>query len=262
MDSTRVAEAARLLLEARRTGIPLRELPPQCKPNNAADANDIADEVTRQLGEPIAGWKITFVYKPREKAIRAPIFAGRVFSSPAEIPLSLTPSHFIEPEVTFRLVHDLPPRERIYSPQEVADAVAACPAFEAVDTRFDTSYRGIRQMLNERSTLLEAYADHITNGAFVIGEPYKDWQRIDFAKMRVAMRTEDKMIVETVGGHAFIDPFLPVVVLANELRRGPGLQAGQTVATGSFTGFFPAEIGQPITAEFAGLGRVKATFVR
>jgi 2-keto-4-pentenoate hydratase len=262
MDSTRVAEAARLLLEARRTGKPLRELPDECKPASAAETNAVVDEVTRQLGEPTAGWKITFLYKPREKAIRAPIFASRMFSSPARIPLSLAPSLFIEPEVVFRLLHDLPPRERVYSAQEVAEAVEACPAFEAVDTRFDTHYRGIRQMLNERKTLLEAYSDHITNGAFVVGEPQREWQRIDFGTMRVAMRSQDKTIVETVGGHAFVDPFLPVVVLANELRRGVGLKARQIVATGSFTGFFPVEIEQPITAQFDGLGEVQATFVR
>jgi len=33
------------------------------------------------------------------------------------------------------------------------------------------------------------------------------------------MSADDKTIVETVGGHAFIDPFLPVVILANQLRR-------------------------------------------
>ena len=98
--------------------------------------------------------------------------------------------------------------------------------------------------------------------AFVIGDPCKDWQKIDFGATRVVMRTEDKKIVETIGGHAFVEPFLPVVVLANELRHGPGLKAGQTVATGSFTGYFPVEIDQLITAEFEGLGQVQSTFVR
>jgi 2-keto-4-pentenoate hydratase len=78
----------------------------------------------------------------------------------------------------------------------------------------------------------------------------------------VTMRKDDALIVETDGGHAFIDPFLPVVVMVNELRHGPGLKAGQIVATGSFSGFFPVELGQRITAEFAGLGRVEAMFVK
>jgi 2-keto-4-pentenoate hydratase len=132
---------------------------------------------------------------------------------------------------------------------------------EVVDTRFDTQYRTIRQRLNERATLVEAYADHITNGAFIIGTGCKSWRDIDFGAMRVTMSADDKPIVETIGGHAFVDPFLPVVVLANQLRRGPGLKAGQVVATGSFSGFFPVQVGQEIVADFEGVGRATATFV-
>ena len=86
--------------------------------------------------------------------------------------------------------------------------------------------RTIQQMLNERASRVEAYSDHITNGAFVIGQARKDWRDLDFAVMRMRMSADDKTIVETEGGHAFVDPFPGVVVLANELRRGPGLQAG------------------------------------
>ena len=50
--------------------------------------------------------------------------------------------------------------------------------------------------------------------------------------------------------------------MANELRRGPGMKAGQVVATGSFSGFFPVEIGQEIVAEFEGIGKASATFVK
>jgi 2-keto-4-pentenoate hydratase len=261
MEQARVAEAARVLVEARRTGRRISALPPGCKPATAADANQIIDAISEQLDEAIAGWKITFLYKPREKPFRCPLFASRVFASPARIPQTLTPSLCIEPEVTFRLNRDLPPRDAVYRAEEVAAAVDACPSFEVVDTRFDTSNRTIRQMLNERASLIEAYADHITNGAFIVGEPRKDWRDIDFARMHVVMRKDDTVIVEAEGGHAFIDPFLPVVVMANELRHGPGLKAGQIVATGSFSGFFPVEVGQRITAEFAGLGQVEAMFV-
>lgn len=261
MERNAVAEAARLLLDARRTGRLIAALPPHCKPANAAEANQIIDEVSRQLAEPIAGWKITFLYKPREKPFRCPLFASRVFPSPAKIPVALTPSLCIEPEITFRLLHDLPPRSKVYRPEEVAEAVEACPSMEVVDTRFDTTKQTIRQRLNQRDTLVEAYADHITNGAFIVGAGVKNWRDIDFAAMRVAMRADGAPIVETIGGHAFVDPFLPVVVAANELRDGPGMKAGQIVATGSFSGFFPVQVGQAIEAEFEGIGRAAAQFV-
>ena len=73
---------------------------------------------------------------------------------------------------------------QVYRPEEVAGAVEACPSMEVVDTRFDTQYRTIRQRLNERATLVEAYADHITNGAFIIGQGLKNWRDIDFGAMR------------------------------------------------------------------------------
>ncbi len=261
MNPESLAGAARLLLEARRTGRGIKELPKEFKPLTAEDANQIVDEVTRQLGEEIAGWKITFLYKPREKPFRAPIFASRVFSSPARVPVALAPSRYIEPEITFRLTKDLPPRAKVYQPQEVADAAEACPSFEIIATRFDTSDRTLRDMLNQRSTMVEAYADHITSGAFVIGPAKANWRDVDFAKMRVSMNAAGKTIVETVGGHAFTNPFLPVVILANELRDKGGLKAGQFVATGSFSGYFPVELNQLVVAEFEHIGRVEASFV-
>jgi 2-keto-4-pentenoate hydratase len=256
-----VAEAARLLLEARRTGRPLRELPERCKPATAADANAIIDAVGAALDETVAGWKIGFLYAPRQQPFLCPLYRSRVFDSPARVPLSLTPSRFVEPEICFRVIRDLPARAAAYSAAEVAAAVVACPSMEIVDTRFDTAYRPLRQMLDDRKMRLEAFADHITTGAFVVGPARPDWQSFDFAAMRVAMRTKGEVLVESTGGHAFVDPFLPCVVLANTLRHRGGLTAGQIMVTGSFTGFFAAPAGEAVTAEFVGFGSAEATFV-
>jgi 2-keto-4-pentenoate hydratase len=115
-------------------------------------------------------------------------------------------------------------------------------------------------MLDDRWMALEAHADHQTSGAFVVGEGNVDWEGFDFAALRVVMRCGTNVLVDTIGGHAFADPFLPVVVLANELRHSEGLRSGEVVATGSFSGFFRAEPDQPIVAEFHGFGTVTATF--
>ena len=61
-----------------------------------------------------------------------------------------------------------------YRPEEVAGAVLASPSFKVVDTRFDTPHRDIRQRLNERATLLKAYADHQVSSAFVVCEARPD----------------------------------------------------------------------------------------
>ena len=261
MEPARIAEAANLFVEARRTGKPLRELPESCKPVTAADANAIIDAVTEKLDETIVGWKIGFLYAPRQRPFLCPLFKSRVFESPAQVAISLTPSRRIEPEICFRLTRDLPARAQAHSAAEVAAAVVACPSLEIVDTRFDTAHRSIRQMLDDRKTKMEAFADHITTGAFVVGPGRSDWQSFDFASMRVVMGSKKQVLVESIGGHPFVDPFLPCVVLANELRHRGGLRAGQIVVTGSFTGFFEAAVGEPITADFVGFGSAEATFV-
>jgi 2-keto-4-pentenoate hydratase len=261
LEAARIAEAARLLVDARRTGKPLWELPNECKPATAADANAIIDAVTAALDEPIGGWKIGFLYSPRQKPFICPLFNSRLFGSPAHVSLSLTPSLRIEPEISFRLIRDLPARATQYRAGEVAEAVVACPSLEIVDTRFDTRHRSIRQMLDDRNTRLEAFADHITTGAYIVGEGRSDWQSFDFAAMHMVMRTSHRVIVESVGGHAFVDPFLPCVVLANEMRHRGGLRKDEILVTGSFCGFFEVAPDEPVTAEFEGFGSAEATFV-
>jgi len=176
------------------------------------------------------------------------------------VPLSLVPSRRIEPEIAFRLHRDLPPRAAPYLPAEVADALFACASLELIDTRFDTGERSIRQMIDNPKSRLEAMADHNTTGAYVTGEERDDWQRFDFAALRMVMRTPRRVIVESTGGHAFVDPFLPCVVLANEMRHRGGLRAGHILVTGSFSGFFEVEPDEPVTARFEGFGSAVATF--
>ena len=114
MNPDSLAGAARLLLEARRTGRGIKGFPLECKPLTAEDANEIVDEVTRQLGEEIAGWKITFLYKPRERPFVPRFLARACCRSPARVPVAFAPSRFIEPEITFRLTRDVPPRAKLY----------------------------------------------------------------------------------------------------------------------------------------------------
>jgi 2-keto-4-pentenoate hydratase len=262
MDCKAIDAAAALFMEARRTGAKIRELPETCRPRSAADANAIIREVTRRLDLPIGGWKITFVFRPREVPLIAPLFAQNIFASPARVPPAITHALLVEPEIAFRVQHDLPPRVAPYRPEEVAEALLACPALELNDTRFDTTHRSIREILDNRATVLEAHADHQTSGAFVVGAPRAEWRSVDFAAQKVLMRQGETILVDRVGGHALSDPFLPAVVLANTLRREAGLKQGQILATGSFSGFFPVAPDRPVTVEFQGFGSAEATFIR
>jgi 2-keto-4-pentenoate hydratase len=264
MDDAAIREAAQMFVTARTTGTRIAELPEHCRPASADDVNAIVDAVTGELvrhhGETIGGWKIGFVGSPRQAPMICPLFESRLFASPANVPLSLASACLIEPEIAFRLVHDLPPRAKHYRPAEVADALVACASLEMIDTRFDTSRRTIRQMIDDKRMRLEAMADHNTTGAYITAEGRADWQEFDFAAMRVTMRTPERVLVDRVGGHAFADPFLPCVVIANTMRHRGGLRAGELLVTGSFSGFFPVEPGAMVSAEFAGFGGVQAIY--
>ncbi len=253
MESAAVEEVARLFLHARLTGERLDPLPARLAPKNFADSCAVMDALDRLVGDDIVGIKVAA--KPGAEVVYAPLHGGRVFMSPARVPRCLTPCQYMECEISFRLARDLPPRREAYSAAEVFDALEACPAFELVDSRF----RDLKSAMEQ--TPYQFYADHIANGAMVFGTFRKDWQNIDFAKCRVVMTQNGRTIVEKVGGHPTGNPAMPAVVLANLRRSTTGLSAGSFIVTGSFTGYHPVRINEPVTGEFAGFGRIEAAIV-
>lgn len=254
MEQAAVDEVASIFIRARTTGERLDPLPARLQPKNFSDSCAIMAAVDRLVGDRIVGTKIAA--KPGAEVVYAPLHAGRVFSSPARIPLKLVPSQYMECEISFRLMRDLPPRAAEYSEQEVFDALEACTAFEAVDSRF----RDLKAAMDQ--TPYEFYADHIANGAMVFGAFRKDWQKFDFTKTRVSLKQGARTIIEKVGGHPTGNPAIPAVVLANLRRSTAGLKAGTLIVTGSFTGFHPVEPDKPVRGEFEGFGTMEATIVR
>jgi 2-keto-4-pentenoate hydratase len=188
MDQAAIDELANTFMRARRTGERLDALPAHLKPRDFADACAVMDAVDRLAGEAIVGTKIAA--KPGAEVVYAPLMAGRVFNSPARVPLALTPSRYMECEISFRLMRDLPPRSEPYAEQEVFDALEACAAFELVDSRF----RDLKSAMDKAP--YEFYADHIANGAMVFGTFRKDWQRFDFGRTRVSMKQAGRTIIE------------------------------------------------------------------
>jgi 2-keto-4-pentenoate hydratase len=253
MDQTAIDEVAEIFVRARQTGERLDALPSRLAPKNFAEACAVMDAVDRLVGDDIVGTKIAA--KPGAEVVYAPLHGGRVFMSPAQVPLCLTPCKFMECEISFRLTRDLPPRGAPYSEQEVFDALEACAAFELVDSRF----RDLKSAMDR--TPYEFYADHIANGAMVFGAFRKDWQTFDFSKTRVAMKQGGKTIIEKTGGHPTGNPAQPAVVLANLRRSTTGLKAGYFIVTGSFTGYHPVATDQSVTGEFDGFGTMEATIV-
>ena len=253
MDQSAADEIAGLLVQARNTGERLDALPAHLKPQNFQDSLAVMKALDRIVGDRIAGTKIAA--KPGAEVVYTSLHASRNFNSPARIPLALVPSKYMECEISFRLTRDLPPRAEPYSDREVFDALEACVAFEAVDSRFKDLAATMAK------SPYDFYADHIAAGAMVFGAFRKDWQAFDFTTMKVSLKQGARTIIERIGGHPTGNPAIPAVVLANLQRGTTGLKAGWLVVTGSFTGFHPVETDRPVIGEFEGFGTMEATIV-
>ena len=254
MDQSAIDELAQTFMRARRTGERLDALPAHLKPKNFADSCAVMDAVDKLVGEPIVGTKIAA--KPGAEVVYAPLPAGRVFTSPARVPRALTPSQYMECEISFRLTRDLPARRDEYSEQEVFDALEACAAFELVDSRFrdlksameQHALRILRRPHRQRRhgvrTLPQGLAEvrlHQDPRVDEAGRHRPSSKRP--AAIRPAIRPSPPWCWPTCGAAT------------------TGLKAGTFIVTGSFTGFHPVELNQPVTGEFEGFGTMEATIV-
>jgi 2-keto-4-pentenoate hydratase len=220
----------------------------------------IQDEVTRRLGEPIVGWKIGCTAKDQQAFLKVDgPFAGRIFGYLAfDSPATLRGGQFhmrgIEGEFAFRLGRDLPPREKEYSREEVADAVAAVhPTIEIVNTRYDDWLKvGAPSLV----------ADNGAHGAFVLGPATTDWRGLDLPNHRVSMTIDGKEVSSGTGSAVLGDPLNALVWLANDrARRGDGLKAGQVVTTGTCCGLNKVGPVAHAVADHGSLGKVEVRFV-
>jgi 2-keto-4-pentenoate hydratase len=253
-----VRRAANLLVEARQGRRDLAALPADVTPENTADVQRIITAVSERVDRSTVGWKTYAVYKPMNPPVYAPIYDR--FDSGAEVPADISPARLIEPEIMFRADADLPARSERYRAAEVEECVTAVVGFEVIGSRFRRS--GSSDGQTAPGSLYGSLSDHIANGCIVVGDEIAGWRDVAFEYVRVRMTAGDHELVSVVGCHPFDDPFLPVVVGVNRLRRHHGVKAGDIVVTNSSTSFFPVEAGMLVRASYEGLGEVSATFAR
>jgi 2-keto-4-pentenoate hydratase len=248
-----IRSAADQLVAVRESRLVLRGLPADVTPEVTTDMQKIINAVSAQLDRPVGGWKVYTLYKPMNPPVFAPIY--EVFPSGAEIPAAISPGRLIEPEIMFRVDRDLPAREARYEYDEVADAVTAVVGFEIIGSRFSSDPGAPGE-----GSLYGALSDHLANGCIVVGDAIASWRDVDFEDVRLTMYDGERELVSVVGCHPFDNPFFPVVVGINRLRRHHGVRAGEIIVTNSSTSFFPVEAGTVVRVAYDGLGEVAATF--
>ena len=242
-------DTANALADARRTRMPMDDLPPEMRPTNLGEAYAVQDLLAQAYGE-IGGWKVG---APNAEA--TPMFAPMPLVWIAEGGAVIRGKRFrgLEAEVAFLLGKDLPPRSSAYLREEVVGAIASChPAIEVLESGFADPLKV------ERMSMI---GDLQMHGAFVYGDAHAGWQHIDWTKETVVLAVDGAIRVERTGSNTAGDLMRLLPWLANEgAARTGGLRAGQWITTGSWTGNTPAEADSGVDVRFTHLGRVTMQF--
>jgi 2-keto-4-pentenoate hydratase len=256
VDLAQAKKASDLLIRHWQDGTTIEALPQPLRPESRADGYLIQAQLERLSRKPLFGWKIaaTSLAGQRHINVDGPLagrlLAERAYADGATVPFGANHMRVAEAEFAFRMARDLPPRDALYSQDEVLDAVAALHvAIEVPDSRYtDFTLVGAAQLI----------ADNACGHQFVLGPAAPDlWRSVDLAKHRLTGRVGTRPEREGVGGNVLGDPRIALTWLANELsQHGLTLAKDQVVTTG--TCVVPLEIsaGDHVSVDFGSLGRM------
>ncbi|MEZ5739025.1 MAG: fumarylacetoacetate hydrolase family protein [Burkholderiaceae bacterium] len=251
---------AALLASLRRDNRQQSGLAASMVPADLDAAYRAADDVTRELGWPRAGWKIAAIKPQMQRQLRTdrpiygPVYEGWIHRSPHRFTGRTLLHPLVEMEFVVQLRSDLPPRSEPYVAGEVGDAVATMhPAIEMAECRFvhDAHFPPLPAII----------ADGCGSGSLVIGQAIDDWVHQPIAGQEVVLRVNGIVKRRGNAADALGHPLEPLTWLANALsRRGHGLLAGQFVSTGTLTGMQLARLGDSVEADFGRLGVVRLSY--
>jgi 2-keto-4-pentenoate hydratase len=245
-----LTSAADLLLDARRTGTSIEDLPVALQPTTLEEAYCVQDLIAAAYGE-IGGWKIGAPTAEAEPMF-APMPLAWIARDGAVIH-GVRRLRGLEAEIAFLMGQDLPPRATPYSMDEVVAAIASChPAIEVIESGLLDPLKAVR---------LSMIGDLQIHGGFVYGAAVADWKAIDFKIEHVMIAVDGVVRVERTGSNTSGDLMRLLPWLANEgAARTHGLKAGQWVTTGSWTGLTIADPSSAADVKFSSAGEVHLRF--
>lgn len=257
MNHETATRAACALASARRSGKRIEALPPGAVPATLEEGYQVQDLVVAFFGERVAAWKVGATHAKVQALLGVPcpiaarLFAPNVLSGNQDLADTFL-VRGLEAEYAFLMSEDLPPRERPYSREEIAAAVASVhPAIEVVDTRFTAPQQGPL-----------AVADNVNDALWIHGEGIRDWRALDMISTPVTMEVNGEVVVRGSGAEVLGDPMVSLQWLVNEhAGKREGVRAGQFITTGSCTGLYKSPPGCSARATFGELGELSLRFV-
>jgi len=255
--------AAETLHDMRLNKRTVASLPPGAIPTSLAEAYRTQELLVRKfldrLGGKIIGYKAAATNETaqRQMDVDGPFF-GTLLSatshrSLATLPASQFTLRIVEAEFGFEIGEDVPPSTKPYTAESIAPFVAfAIPAIEVVDHRYhDWRLVGAPSLA----------ADNAIHGAWVEGDPIRDWRRYDLSRHTVNVLVNGQPWRIGSGANVLGHPLNVVAWLANELPlHGRQLRAGEKVSTGTTAEVYFASPSDHITADFGALGKAEVRF--
>lgn len=265
MDTQTIAEFARRLDEAERTGRQLRQLSLEHPDVTLEDAYAIQEQwvaLKQSAGRTVSGHKIGLTSKAMQQLAKIDepdhgvLLDDMILESGAEIPFA----RFIEPRIEVELGFIL--NKPLVGPNctliQALEAIAyVVPALEIIDARIQ---RVDPESLATRK-VFDTIADNAANGAVVLGGAPRPVGDLDLRWISALMYRNGGIEESGVSAAVLHHPVNGVAWLANKLSRfDRQLEAGQLVLAGSFTRAVPVLRGDVFHVEYSALGSVSCRF--
>jgi 2-keto-4-pentenoate hydratase len=253
--------AARLLANDRLSLAPI-ELAEECRPVDETDGYEYQVAVNRHLYEAglgdVVGHKIGCTTPVMQSflGILSPcagdIFACSVHPNRAVVRRSDYVRLGAECEIAVALSRDIVPGEAPFTRATVTAAVGAVmAAIEIVDDRY-RDYRAVGV-----PTLI---ADNFFNAGCVLGDPVKDWHRLDLAQLEGTSAINGREVGRGRGAMVLGHPLEALAWLANSRAdRGLSLKAGHFVLLGSLVETKWLNAGDHFAIDIEALGALELT---
>jgi 2-keto-4-pentenoate hydratase len=263
VDDQAVARAAALLRDQRLAATPIEPLPADVRPIDEADAYRIQAALNGLLAADgrgaVVGHKIGCTTPVMQAYLGIPnpcageVLGPTVHRGTGRFATGDAVQLGVECEIAVELLADLDGRGGV-GRDRAGNAVGAVMAsIEVVDDRY-ADWRTIGT-----PTLI---ADDFFNAGVVLGNPVRDWRRLDLAALAGRMLINGVEVGRGVGADILGHPLDALAWLAgNMASRGRALKAGEFVTLGSLVATNWVAAGDEILIEVEGLGEARAAFV-
>lgn len=260
-----MTQVAALLAVAWQSRTLIDEIDAAALPKDRAHAYAIQEEMVRQTGEEIAGWKVGAVAEAvqRDQGFDGPIpgliLASTLRHGDARFEAADVPEAKLECEYAFRFLEDMPASGAPYTRGDVTGRIGLHIAFDITSTRIAPAFSA---SLDRLAAMRLGIADNGNGGAIALGTEVADWRGHDLKSLGVEIDLDGRRFDTAFTGENRVDPITTLVETINDLAaRGLFFRAGHYLLTGSLTEPQPIRQGDRAVVDFEAMGRLSVELI-